>query len=147
MAYRLVPFQFNNTPSSDVVFYLCDGDETPLDDFLKKTGDKEAVAKLETVFNSISKHGVPESLRRERIKRLPAKNASDLCEVRIRGKGTAARAFSFFIDGKQAIAIDFIRKVHSGEGNKATQDGKKLLNKHRYRLEEALEGSIGHGRE
>lgn len=134
-------------PPSDVVYYLCDGDETPLDDFLKKTGDKEVAAKLETVFCSITKHGVPESLQRERIKRLPAKNVTDLCEVRVKGKGTAARAFSFFINGKQAIAIDFIRKVHSGEGGKATQDGKKLLNKHRYRLEEALEGSMGHGRE
>ena len=146
MAYRLVPFQFNNMPPSDVVYYLCDGEETPLDDFLRKTGDQEAVAKLETIFNSITKYGVPQSLQRQRIKRLPAKNASNYCEVRVKGKGTAARAFSFFIGNKQAIAIDFIKKVHSGEGDKATQDAKKLLKQHRYRLDEALEGSMDHGK-
>ena len=145
MAYRIVPFQFGDNPPSSVVFFLCDGDETPLDKFLIKSRNKEAFAKFVRQLVSISKYGFSKSMEVGKIRPLKSDKRNDLCEVYI--NGVAARGFSYVINNRQAIVIDFFGDVHRGkDGKRDTQKGIDQLINHWPRLLEALEEGESDGK-
>lgn len=137
MAYRIVPFKYDDESPSSTVFFLCDGELTPLELYLKESGNSDAFAKFKIQLKSISELGFSKSLEFQRIKKLSTKKANDLYEIRI--NGVAARGFAFLIHGQQVLVIDFFKKVHGGkDGRRSTQEAIKLLIEHRPRLIEAL---------
>ena len=136
MPYEIRAYEAKTGPSS-VVFFLCSGDETPLASFQRRSGDDEATAKIKMQLESVHKLGVATACKHKKIRALRGGKASDLYEIR--ANNCAARAFSFLIDGREAIVVAFIDKMHSGNSAKDIKKAIRLLESKRPNLEEALE--------
>jgi thiamine monophosphate synthase len=129
---------------SAVVFFLCEGEETPMRELAKSCRNNSAAVKIAKAIESVDEIGITASRVLKRLKPLRGTSDNDLYEITT--KGCTARAYTFLIDGEAAIAIAHIKeKTHSGKGNKDIRMAIAKLNGMRPLLEEALRGRSNNG--
>lgn len=137
LAFHLKPLELKDGVFSNVVFFICDGDQNLFHEFVEECDDQEASGKMATIITSIHTIGINKSIETKRLRKVKG-GAPDLYEIRT--NKCTARAYTFLIDDRQAIAISFFEQAtHSGTGRKDVQRARKKLESRRDSLNEAIE--------
>lgn len=137
MGFRIEPLKLKGKEESGCVFFLCEGEETPLERFLADCRDPMAAAKMATAIESIHDIGIEPARNMKRLRQLKGGKSSDLYEIRT--NRCTARAYSFLINNQKAIAIAYIEeRTHSGKGKKDVDRARSKLEDYRNALNEAL---------